>query len=134
MREILFRSWVDDHYERNVPVNKNGKYSHCVSTGFARQYDPSYKEYDVEQFTELEYNFHRYFEHDICQIVIPTQEGWRETIKGVIEFTMGSFFLNEIGGKWRKWIFADIATMAIRNGATVFYLGNIHDNPELLEA
>ncbi len=50
---IEFRSWVDDHYEYNVHVNKNGKYSKCISTGFALQYDPSYKEYDVEMFTGL---------------------------------------------------------------------------------
>jgi hypothetical protein len=53
MREIIFRSWVNDHYENSVPVNKNGKYSKCVSTGFALQYDPSYKEFDVEQYTGL---------------------------------------------------------------------------------
>lgn len=49
-RAIKFRSWVEDHYEYNVPVNKNGKYSKCTSTGFALQYDPSYKEYGVEEY------------------------------------------------------------------------------------
>ena len=135
MRELLFRSWVDDHYEHNVPVNKNGKYSHCVSTGFERQYDPSYKEYDVEQSTELEYNFHKYFEHDVCEMDIPVSldSKKKETVRGFIEFMYGSFFFIEIGGKGRRWIFSDIATMAINSNAKVIYLGDSNNNPELLE-
>ena len=135
MREIKFRG---------IKKGKNhfvyGNLSIKFDMAFIQTYledTRSYEDVEVEpetvgQYTELEYNFHKYFEHDICQMVVPTKDGGKETVKGVVGFTMGSFFLNEIGGKWRKWIFAEIATMAIRSGATVFYLGNIHDNPELL--
>lgn len=91
--------------------------------------------YIREMFTELEYNFHKYFEHDVCEMDIPVSLNSRkkETVRGFIEFMYGSFFLNEIGGKGRRWVFADIATMAINSNAKVIYLGNSHDNPELLE-
>ena len=53
MREIKFRAWIEDHYEHNVNI-KNGKYHRMISTGFAAQYDPQYRDYDVEQFTGIQ--------------------------------------------------------------------------------
>jgi hypothetical protein len=86
----------------------------------------------VGQFSELEYNFHKYFEHDICEMDIPTNTTGKkkEIIRGYIIFMFGSCFLEEIGLKKRRWIFSDVATMA---KGKVIYLGNIHDNPKLLE-
>jgi hypothetical protein len=89
----------------------------------------------VGLYSELEYNFHKYFEHDVCEMDIPVSldSKKKETVRGFIEFMYGSFFFIEIGGKGRRWIFSDIATMAINSNAKVIYLGDSNNNPELLE-
>ncbi len=128
MMELLFRSWVDNHYEHNVPVNKNGKYSHCVSTGFARQYDPSYKEYDVEQFTGLvDKNGERIFEGDIISTDLA-----RDFL--VVEFKGGAFVFNCNDGEDDYYDHINASHELDNEYKYGQIIGNIHDNPELVEA
>lgn len=126
MSELLFRSWVDDHYEHNVPVNKNGKYSHCVSTGFERQYDPSYKEYDVEQFTNNHdyYTGEKLFEGDIME---------RGGKIFVIKFSGCGFVGEQIGKPNLHLSLCLLCHLTSEFKPPGTKIGNIHDNPEFLE-
>jgi len=55
MREFKFRALdqVNNKMLYNVTVFHNGKTKVCRSHGFALQYDPSYDDVDVMQFTGL---------------------------------------------------------------------------------
>ena len=86
------------------------------------------------QYSQLEYNFHKYFENDMCEMDIKTQGGRKETVKGIVVFEMGIYFLNEIGGSYRRWVFAEIATTAIESGANIIFKGNLYDHPELIKS
>jgi len=88
----------------------------------------------VCQSTQVEYNFHTYFEHDMCEMDIPTEEGGKESIQGIVVFEMGIYFLNEIGGNYRRWIFSEVATRAIEIGSNITFKDNLYDHPELFKS
>lgn len=138
MREILFRAWVEDHYENNVPVNKNGKYSKCVSTGFALQYDPSYKEYDVEQYTGLkDKNGKMIFEGDVVKITDHTVEETFESCGALVTMLMTRTY--EVFWGVTKWSIRSLKPMLAvdqpifdlpTSNVTYEIIGNIHDQKE----
>lgn len=55
MRELKFRAWLPKEKKMaySVPVGADGFYRHCISEGFALQYDPQYEKLPVMQFTGL---------------------------------------------------------------------------------
>jgi len=126
MREIRFRAW-DMVRETMIKDFTNEAYLLALES-----FDNVWKNdrYIKMESTGLEYNFHKYFEHDICEMQIPVANGSRkkETIRGYIKFQYGAFFLEEIGEKKRCWIFVEVASM---DNSNVKYLGNIHENKEL---
>jgi len=130
MRELVFKAWCKELGMSNI----FGIGSYPTWGKLKEETLPHWtQKCKFMQFTGIEYNFHEYFDDDVCLLTIPTKDGKTEIIKGIVEFMVGSFFLNEIGGKNRKWIFSEVATMSIESKHCVIYLGNIHDNPELLE-
>jgi len=52
MREIKFRAWLPKEKKMvySVPVGADGFYHHCISEGFALQYDPQYEKLPVMQY------------------------------------------------------------------------------------
>lgn len=140
MREILFRGkrtdtgeWIKGFYVKTCNDFDRSKFYHWIYIGFVGvtinglenvkfEVDPE----TVGQYTGLkDKNGKRIFEGDIVKIGDDWDKyGWAAGEKGVIYFENGQFKL-----KTKVSIF--VTDYAFKEGASV--LGNIHDNPELLE-
>ena len=148
MREILFRGkrkdneeWVEGNLIRQTnfygdPVDKY----HIMLIG-EFQYD-YYESHEVIPETVGQYtgfvdiNGTKIFEGDVFQL--------EDDIIGVVDFNHGCFFLTEYGlrGVWTEsgydecgggWGVIDREPMHFWHISKLEVIGNIHDNPELLE-
>jgi hypothetical protein len=121
MREIKFRAWVINTMIYNIPLNKDGTYSHCVSHGFALQYDPQYITIsDVMQYTGLkDIDGKEIWEGDILTNLVAK---W-----GVV-FNTGCFAARILPPALHE----QEMHLALRAVKGVKVIGNIHENPELL--
>lgn len=133
MREIEFRAWnpQEKRMINNVPIDENGKYRHCISTGFALQYDPSYVTLEVMQFTGLyDKNNVKIFEGDIIKYTYGIHKS-NENISVVelIEYDDAEQY-NVV--KHFGW-YAGRTLPDIINDGYGLVIGNIHENPGLLK-
>lgn len=135
MRDILFRAkilneheyedmwiegyyakvehWLDDHEMRIIIPLHTNVYPHCEFTCFY-EIDP----YTLGQFTGMiDKNGERIFEGDIIRGMMNYGPA------GMIETVVDIYFENSDGGY--RWNYFDMDTVEV--------IGNIHDNPELLE-
>ena len=134
MREILFRGkrldngeWVYGYYVHIGPVSCQRAYiiPEYTSAIYVKEVDPS----TVDQYTGLmDKNDKRIFEGDIVSTDIA-----RPYL--IVEFRDGCFMFNcNDGGK----DYYDIMLPILEDAQTEYkygeIIGNIHDNPELLEA
>lgn len=137
MREILFRGkridngeWVQGSFCLDALELKNGP---CGVDGFIRMYDfdnSKMQMYEVDretvgQYTGLTAHGTKIFEGDILKF---SYTGKNHGVEGVavVEFENGKF-----GVKW-GWHKEFIPLDGFAN-TTIEIIGNIHDNPELLE-
>ena len=133
MREILFRGkrldngeWVYGYYVHIGPVSCQRAYiiPEYTSAIYVKEVDPS----TVDQYTGLmDKNYKRIFEGDIVSTDIA-----RPYL--IVEFRDGCFMFNcNDGGK----DYYDIMLPILEDAQTEYkygeIIGNIHDNPELLE-
>lgn len=141
MREILFRGkritddkWVYGSFCMDALEQKNGL---CGVDGFIRLYDHiegKMQMYEVDRETVCQYtgltdkNGTKIFEGDIIRAKIESgnHEGFAWPNMPV-DFQKGSFCLNDRNG----YVFAVLGAFAPR--VTFEVIGNIHDNPELLQ-
>jgi uncharacterized phage protein (TIGR01671 family) len=83
----------------------------------------------VGQFTGLpDKNGKRIFEGDICRVVrngVP--------LRGVVEFFRGAFGLRYDTGEFNSFVYLNRLEPTGSVFSTIEVIGNIHDNPELLE-
>lgn len=132
MREIVFRGkridngeWVEGYYVRLY--GSNGRVSRRIYTSCAEvdcgDYYPDFFEVQpstVGQYTGLkDKNGKRIFEGDIVDILTENEE------IGVVEYEDGGFLVSADG--------FCVDFHANINGTDLDVIGNIHDNPELLE-
>lgn len=130
MRELEFRAWFpqENRMINNVPIDENGKYKHCTSTGFALQYDPSYIALEVMQYTGLkDKNGVKIFEGDVVK------NSWDDIFEikfgecGNGNICWNGWYMNPPNKKINYCVPWD--SMAIKHYEII---GNIHQNPELL--
>lgn len=122
MREIKFRSWAvkEKRFVRhNVHIDGDG----CMSWAFGYECHPVMRdEYIIEQFTGLlDSNRKEIYEGDIIKIP--------EIIPVVVSFRYGMFVQDTVGPTCSLIGFI---TEHSAFGSPVI-IGNIHENPELLE-
>ncbi len=126
MREIVFRAWdkVSKKYREfdgihdTMTINEDGKVEY-----YNLQNGSGGDEYILEQFTGFtDKNGKRIFEGDIVHID-NYDEGWDSTV----EFKGGAFAVDVEG---REYDYTAIGWTEYE----AVVIGNIHDNPELLEA
>ena len=132
MREILFSGkrldngeWVEGFYVHLY--DSKGHESHRIYTGYAEtdcgDFYPDWFEVDPEtarRFTELtDKNGTKIYEGDIVDILTENEE------IGVVAYEDGGFLVNADG------FCVDFHSNI--NGTDLEVIGNIHDNPELLE-
>ena len=127
MREILFRAWdkvskkyreFDGMHDTMMMINKDGKVEY-----YNLQNGSGGDEYILEQFTGLvDRNGKRVFEGDIIH-VDNYDDGWNS----MVEFKGGAFAVDVEG---KEYDYTAIGWLEYE----VEIIGNIHDNPELLEA
>ena len=126
MREILFRAWdkVSNKYREfdgmhdTMTINEDGKVEY-----YNLQNGSGGDEYILEQFTGIkDRNGKMIFEGDIVHID-NYDEGWDSTV----EFKGGAFAVDVEG---REYDYTAIGWTEYE----AVVIGNIHDNPELLEA
>ena len=126
MREILFRAWdkVSKKYREfdgmhdTMTINEDGKVEY-----YNLQNGSGGDEYILEQFTGIkDRNGKMIFEGDIVHID-NYDEGWDSTV----EFKGGAFAVDVEG---REYDYTAIGWTEYE----AVVIGNIHDNPELLEA
>lgn len=143
MREILFRGkridngeWVYGYYARKGADKESFRHYICVST-FSSDYQSNYTypfylyDYEVDpstvgQYTGLTANGKKIFEGDIVKVtgLYPDRDGekriWRQSRVGEVFYYHGAFYFD-------KWLLCKTSEKCIE------VIGNIHDNPELLE-
>ena len=131
MREILFRAkrlsdgeWIDGSLFIDEKKDKHEILVGYVNYRIGWEVDPE----TVGQFTGLtDKNGNRIFEGDILRWIGPDGEGG----KVYVTFTRGVFGFQSIECPLAAPdLFADFET----GNQTLEVIGNIHDNPELLEA
>ena len=136
MREILFRGkrddgeWVEGYFVhcKSIYDDETGRTAEIIPHNADRIYDGEYSPYDVHkviletvgQFTGLTENGKRIFEGDIVKAFFRNNHS--KQIFRVV-FDDGIFLFDNNCVKVPKY---DIYAMEV--------IGNIHDNPELLEA
>lgn len=128
MREILFRGkrengeWIEGYYERYGKIHRIIVNDTCVS--FSRPVVPE----TVGQFTGLkDKNGAKIFEGDIIKIDVPFSKV-RRNIIGLIEVSKSSFSVTiKMDGADYFPYLDEYDTDAIE------VIGNVFDNPELLE-
>ena len=121
MREIKFRAWLPKEKKMvyNVPVGADGFYHHCISEGFALQYDPQYEKLPVMQFTGLkDSNGEEIYEGDI--VLVDRIDPVYDKVKDKVE----------VGFLYGQWNICDSAIYTIENGVEI--IGNIYENPNLI--
>lgn len=112
MREIKFRAW-------------NGKE---MKTAFDLSQNPRYwweenKDYPLMQYTGLkDKNDVEIYEGDIIEQL---SERTYESVKGTVKYIDGSYLLEYLSGDDGCYLFDEVAYNQV--------LGNIYENPELLE-
>ncbi len=126
MREILFRAWdkTENKYKKfdgmhdTMTISREGKVEY-----YNLQNGSGFDEYILEQFTGLtDKNGNKIFEGDVIH-VDDYDEGWNSTV----EFNGGAFAVDVEG---KDYDYTAIGWLEYE----VEVIGNIHDNPELLEA
>lgn len=130
MREILFRGkqvdngeWIEGFYAKS-----GDRAFILIDNDFAVGYGIKKEVYTVVQFTGLtDKNGTKIFEGDICKTYFESYtHSWKE-VGVVIEFC-GAYGIESADGKhFRAFINESVYTRSHE------VVGNIHDNPELLE-
>ena len=139
MREILFRGkvnqnktkWVEGFYN-HIPCGRCLCVDHCIQTiDDDGRIGLLYTVYErtVGQFTGLtDKNGKKIFEGDIIRAKIEGGNHSGFTWQNMpVDFQQGSFCLNDRNG----YVFCTLGAFA--QTVTLEVVGNIHDNPELLE-
>lgn len=127
MREIKFRAWVKDSksmIEDVVPIH-NEVYGHYCKD-LERDTDKylKLKNSEIMQYTGLkDKNGKEIYEGDIAKVFQP----FNVPTKAIVEFNDGCFELKGIELTWRDYVKCFVVNHAIE------IIGNIHEDPELLE-
>lgn len=144
-REIKFRAWVNDHWVDWIPTCKTlGAYNASVidTDGYTYEKD---NPFIVEQYTGIrDKNGKEIYEGDICRLTYytkkKTNKRWHKDYEDVevVEFEDGYFkFTNtDQYGIGSELAFSDYGEWSSENGNYKYeaeVIGNIHENPELLE-
>lgn len=136
MREILFRGkrtfngeWVKGDYQHFYM--ESGEYVPYISSwgNYTKQIIPE----TLGQFSNVkDKNDEPMFEGDIVDVLIGTGIKYPEPVgfKAVVDFKDGAF-----GIKWNRGVVEEFTPFAsyYKPNVTFTVIGNIHDNPELLE-
>lgn len=141
MIEKKFRAYYNGKMLYNVPVSADGKYHHCISTGFALQYEPEYVALDVMQYAGInDVKGNELYENDICKFMISANEELvnpPETLRVVIEFEYCCFGFRHL---FPEYVHEDDVewTPFYNDGdfwdTNYFHLiGNTIENPELMD-
>lgn len=140
MREILFRGkridngeWVYGYYARKGADKESFRHYICVST-FIPDYQSNYTypfylyDYEVDpitvgQYTGLTANGKKIFEGDIVEFYTSLKKYYAKVYykKG-----MWSLYIKGFNDRY-------MLSVVVENDYSVKVVGNIHDNPELLE-
>ena len=121
MKEIKFRQWID----HNRKFKYSGMDSICKNV-FTSPFN--FDVYPLEQYTGLkDKNGKEIFEGDILVFKIydfnRNRNGW--TVRGQVEFACGQFVAFNLEG---------LCEVLAHGTSHMEVIGNIHENPELLEA
>lgn len=129
MRELKFRVWSKKQktYDYKHPYNTLGNFyinqNGCLFSDYGNAVTPEIKQGDfvVERYTGLrDKNGKEIYEGDIVKY-----EGYTVCF-GVVEYDAPEFYLNADVSNWGRMIVHGIPYQTV--------IGNIHENPELLEA
>lgn len=144
-REIKFRAWVNDHWVDWIPTCKTlGAYNASIidTDGYTFEED---NPFIVEQYTGLkDKNDKEIYEGDICRLIYSERGDGRKRWKKVnedielVEFGDGYFKFSDTDeyGIGSELSFSDYGEWATAGGQYKYeaeVIGNIHENPELLE-
>jgi uncharacterized phage protein (TIGR01671 family) len=148
MREILFRGkrddgeWVEGYFVhcKSIYDDETGRTAEIIPHNADRIYDGEYCPNDVHkvilktvgQFTGLtDKNGKKIFEGDICQVCLDPG-----ICTAHIKYGKRTASFNMLYDKYTCSTFLDMRLAENRVGDRVWIkvIGNIHDNPELLEA
>lgn len=119
MRELKFRAWVNDHWTDFLPTCKTlGEYNANIIDTEGYTYEIN-NPFIVEQYTGLNDKFGRaIYEGDIVQI--------DDHILGDFEVLW-----HNLGWKIKRSV--GFEALSVHKPDDIVVIGNIHENPELLE-
>ena len=138
MREILFRGrTIDNRWKKGYLItedeqNESGKWEKVYKIHDGESFKYEVNPETIGQYTGLrDKNGKKIFEGDI--LAFTTYDG-RILIEGVVRYGKFNYF-NYNGAKTSYGWFIDDGEMSYLDGSNpeLHIIGNIHDNPELLE-